>query len=122
MEGIAVTVYVDDDRQRRGRKIPGHMWADDLGELLSMADRLGIARKRLRRPPRAPLVHFPVSGPKKAQAVALGAVTTDMFGPAEHVARRNGNLRMVATIEDVRRRQGLPLNGIVGGALSGSVR
>jgi hypothetical protein len=36
-----------------------------------------------------------------------------MFGPAEHVARRNGNLRMVATIEDVRRRQGLPLNGIV---------
>jgi len=100
-----MTVYVDDDRERRGRKIPCHMWADDFGELLRMADLIGIARNKLRRPPRAPLLHFPVSAAKKAQAVALGAVTTDMFGPAEYVARRNGNLRMLDRIEEARRRQ-----------------
>jgi hypothetical protein len=108
-----MTVYVDDVRYRFGRTIMCHMWADTLDELLSMADRIGVARKRLQKPPKADWVHFDIAVSRKARAVALGAVLTDMFGPAEHVARRTGNLRMVGTIVDLRRRRGLPINGIL---------
>lgn len=108
-----MTVYVDDVRHPFGRMVMCHMWADTLDELLAMADRIGVARKWLQEPPKASWVHFDISLTKKTKAVALGAVVTDMFGPAEHLARKVGNLRMVQSIVDARTRRGLPLNGIL---------
>lgn len=82
-----MTVYVDDVRHTYGRMVMCHMWADSLDELLAMADRIGIARKWLQEPPKASWVHFDISLGKKALAIEAGAVLTDRFGPAEHVAR-----------------------------------
>lgn len=84
-----MTVYVDDVRHRFGRMVMCHMWADRLGELLDMADRIGVDRRWLQQPPKASWVHFDVSLGMKAKALAAGAVLTDRFGPVEHVARRD---------------------------------
>lgn len=82
-----MTVYVDDARHRLGRMIMCHLWADSLDELLAMADRIGVARKWLQQPPKASWVHFDISLGRKAQAIAAGAVLTDIYGPVEHRAR-----------------------------------
>jgi Protein of unknown function (DUF4031) len=87
-EGGEMTVYVDDVRHRFGRMIMSHMWADSLGELMAMADRIGVARKRLQQPPKASWVHFDISLDKKARAIAAGAVLTDKYGPLEFLAKR----------------------------------
>ena len=83
-----MTVYVDDVRHRYGRMVMCHMWADDPLELLAMADAIGVDRKWLQGPPTASWLHFDVSLGAKAKAIALGAVLTDKYGPAEHVARQ----------------------------------
>ena len=71
-----MSVYVDDVRHAfRG------MWADTLDELLVMADRIGVARRWLRTPPKASWVHFDISQGKKARALRYGAILTDMFRP-----------------------------------------
>lgn len=88
-------VYVDNVRHQFGRMIMCHMWADSVDELLAMADRIGIARKWIQGHPtlsfgrhrNADWVHFDISLGMKAKALAEGAVLTDRFGPAEHVAR-----------------------------------
>lgn len=82
-----MTVYVDDVRHSFGRMIMCHMWADDLAELLLMADRIGVQRKWLQRPPIASWTHFDISLGKKAVALKLGAVLTDRYGPVEYLAR-----------------------------------
>lgn len=82
-----MTVYVDDVRHPYGRMFMCHMWSESLDELLAMADRIGVARKWLQRPPAASWTHFDISLSKKALALAAGAVLTDKFGPVEHVAR-----------------------------------
>lgn len=100
-----MTVYVDDVRHRYGRMVMCHMWADSLDELLAMADRIGVARRWLQEPPKASWVHFDVSLGKKALALAAGAVLTDRYGPAEHVARLAGNtarLNMIAAVRGAR--------------------
>jgi hypothetical protein len=88
-----------------------HLWADDLGELLAMADRIGVARKHLQRPPKASWVHFDICLAMKAKVIAAGAVLTDKYGPLEHEARANGNHNMVDTITRLRARRGCPSNG-----------
>lgn len=82
-----MTVYVDDVRHAYGRMVTCHMWADSLDELLAMADRIGVQRKWLQRPPAASWVHFDISLGKKALAIQAGAVLTDKYGPSEYVAR-----------------------------------
>jgi hypothetical protein len=82
-----MTVYVDDVRHRFGRMVMCHMWADSLDELLAFADKIGLARKWLQKPPKAGWVHFDVSLSLKAKAMAIGAVLTDRYGPVEHIAK-----------------------------------
>lgn len=73
-----MTVYVDNMRAPFGRMVMCHMAADTLDELLLMADRIGVARKWLQRPPNASWVHFDISLGKRAAAVAAGAVEIDV--------------------------------------------
>jgi len=80
-----------------------HMWADELDELLTMADKIGVARRWLQQPPKASWIHFDISLGMKAKALANGAVLTDMFGPSEHVARLRDNSAMLAKIKNSRR-------------------
>ena len=105
-----MAVFVDDVRHRFGRMIMCHMWADSLGELLTMADRIGVQRKWLQQPPKASWVHFDISLGMKERAIAAGAILTDRYGPSEHVARLRGNQRMLDNIAAVRA-MGLPREG-----------
>lgn len=86
-------VYVDDVRHRYGRMVMCHMWADTLDELLAMADRIGVARRWLQKPPKASWVHFDISLGMKAKAIAAGATLTDKYGPVEHVAKLRGDTK-----------------------------
>jgi hypothetical protein len=86
-----VAVYVDDVAHAFGRMKMCHMWGDSLGELLAMADVIGVQRKWLQQPPKASWVHFDVSLSKKAEAIKRGAVLTDKYGPIEHLARLRGD-------------------------------
>lgn len=103
-----MTVYVDDVRLPYRRMIMCHMWADDLEELLAMADRIGVARKWLQQPPRASWTHFDVSLGMKARAIARGAVLTDRYGPVEHVARLRGDTAKLERIRQIRERTATP--------------
>lgn len=102
-----MTVYVDTMAAQFGRMKMCHLWADNLDELLAMADKIGVRRKWLQRPRDAwnggdrryaaderlkigmdaSWVHFDIALSKKEMAIANGAVLTDRFGPNEHTAR-----------------------------------
>ncbi|MFC5423009.1 DUF4031 domain-containing protein [Bosea eneae] len=90
-----MAVYVDDVRHQFGRMVMCHLWADTLDDLLAMVDRIGVDRKWVQGHPtlshgkhrNASWVHFDISLGMKAKALAAGAVLTDRFGPAEHIAR-----------------------------------
>lgn len=92
-----MTVYVDDVRHPFGNMVMCHMWADTDAELLAMADKIGVQRKWIQGHPtlsqerfkKASWVHFDVTLSKKAQAIRVGAVLTDMYGPSEHTSRLN---------------------------------
>lgn len=96
-------VYVDDMRAKFGRLIMCHMWADSLDELLAMADTIGVARKWLQQPPKASWVHFDIALSKKKLAIEHGAKLTDRYGPSEHVAKINGNTKMIERIAELRK-------------------
>ena len=110
-----MAVYVDDVQHRFGRMLMCHLWADTHAELLAMADQIGVARKWLQQPPKAAWVHFDICITKKKKAIAAGAILTDKFGPLEHVARLNGHSEWLKQVADMRRRRGLPSNGILTG-------
>jgi Protein of unknown function (DUF4031) len=100
-----MAVYVDDVRHRYGRMIMCHMWADTLGELMAMVQRIGVPSRWLQAPPKSSWVHFDISLGKKALAIASGAVLTDKYGPIEFEARRRGDakkLEMIAAARAVR--------------------
>jgi hypothetical protein len=99
-----VTVYVDDVRHRYGRMIMCHMWADTLDELHAMADAIGIERRWSQCPPKASWEHYDVSLGKKAEALARGAVLTDMYGPLLHLARLRGDTEAETRILALRQR------------------
>lgn len=92
-----MAVYVDDVRHEFGRMVMCHLWADTLEELLAMVDRIGVARKWIQGHPtlsfgkhrNASWVHFDIALGMKAKAIGAGAVLTDRYGPAEHVARQD---------------------------------
>lgn len=83
-----MTVYVDDMRAPLGRMVMCHMIADTTGELLAMADRIGLNRLWLQKAG-TPHEHFDISLAKRRAAVAAGAreVTMDELG-AILLARR----------------------------------
>lgn len=99
-----MTVYVDDVRHAYRGMLMCHMWADDLPELLAMADAIGVKRRWLQEPPKASWVHFDISLAKKAIALRLGAVLTDKYGPLEHLARLRGDEAKLNLIEACRAR------------------
>lgn len=108
-----MAVYVDDVRHHYGRYIMCHMWADDLEDLLRMADRIGVRRKWLQGHPtlskgrhrKACWVHFDISLGKKARAIAAGAILTDRFGPIEYLARLDEDTDKLLEIEQWRARR-----------------
>lgn len=108
-----MAVYVDDVRHPYGRMIMCHMWADTLDELLAMADRIGVARKWLQKPPKASWVHFDICITKKQRAIALGAVLTDQYAPLVFVARQSGKTDLLDRISRLRTERGLPSDGIL---------
>lgn len=82
-----MTVYVDDPVHAYRGMLMCHMWADTMAELLAMIDAIGVQRRWLQQPPHASWVHFDISKGKRADAIRLGAVPTDRYGPVEHVCR-----------------------------------
>lgn len=97
-----MSVYVDDVRLPYGRMVMCHMWADSLDELLTMADRIGVARRWLQQPPKARWTHFDISLGKKELALRHGAILTDKYGPVEHFARLRGDERKLEQIAQCR--------------------
>ena len=67
-----MTVYVDEARHPFGRMVMCHMMADTTGELLAMADKIGVARKWLQKPGTA-YEHFDICKSARAKAVEHGA-------------------------------------------------
>lgn len=94
--------YVDDVRHKYGRMVMCHLWADTFDELLAMADKIGVQRRWLQRPPTASWVHFDISLGKKALAIKEGAVLTDKYGPLEHIARLKGDQKKLDQIANCR--------------------
>jgi hypothetical protein len=97
-------VYVDDMYKYpmgnyRGMKM-SHLWADTDVELLAMVDRIGVARQWIQGHPtlsfgkhkEAGWVHFDIALSKRVLAVKAGAIETDRYGPAYHVAKLRGVL------------------------------
>ena len=72
-----MTVYVDDFNAPLGRMKMSHMIADTTEELLAMADRIGVARRRLQNAG-THREHFDIARSKRRSAVQYGAkeVTT----------------------------------------------
>ena len=97
--------YVDPAQHPFGRMIMCHLWADSEAELMAMVDTIGVARKWVQRPPKASWLHFDIAKGKRALAVKAGAIETDRYGPAEHVARLRGDNERLAQIERLRARR-----------------
>lgn len=76
-----MAVYVDDMHKHPmgqfGRMKMCHMIADTTGELLEMADKIGVARKWIQKPG-SPDEHFDIATGKRALAVQNGAIEISM--------------------------------------------
>jgi hypothetical protein len=103
-----MSVYVDDVRHRFGRMIMCHMWADSLGELMAMADKIEVGRHWLQQPPKSSWVHFDITLSKKALAINFGAVLTDKYGPLEFLAKQRGDDKKLAEIAAARLVRNIP--------------
>lgn len=99
-----MTVYVDDVRHKFGRMVMCHLWADTEAELDAFATRLNLSPQWKQKPPKASWVHYDVSLGKKAQALTLGAVLTDKYGPLEHCYRLENNAAGLEMITKLRER------------------
>lgn len=74
-----MSVYVDTERNRFGRMVMSHMWADTAAELHEMAATLGLKRKWYQTPDgphgcRASFPHYDVSQSVRAKALERGAI------------------------------------------------
>lgn len=67
-------VYVDMERNRLGRMVMCHMFAESLADLHAMADAIGMRRSWF-QPLSFP--HYDVCLTRRARAVALGAIEVD---------------------------------------------
>lgn len=97
-----MTVYVDDMRAPYGRMVMCHMIADTEGELLAMADAIGVAR-RWHQHPGTYRSHFDICLSKRARAVSAGAqeLSHRVLGHMVGIRRRTGRL---PTPDRIRRR------------------
>ena len=82
-----MSVYVDGALNAYGRMRMCHMIADDLDELLAMADRIGVARKWFQACPPASFPHFDIAQSKKRLALEAGAVDCTRRVFVEHMRR-----------------------------------
>lgn len=97
-----MTVYVDglvahpppaDAQTRRAGARYGHRWCHLLcdpggeAELHAFAARLGLKREWFQAPPKASKPHYDLTRPRRADAVALGAVELDSDGMRAFFAR-----------------------------------
>ena len=73
-----MTVHVDNMRARFGRLVMCHMIAESDQELLTMADRIGVAR-RWHQHPGTSRSHFDIALSKRKLAVEAGAVEVSMM-------------------------------------------
>ncbi len=69
-----MTVYVDEAENRFGRMKMCHMLADDLAELMAMADKIGVARQWYQGFEKASCPHFDIAKSKRALAIEQGAI------------------------------------------------
>lgn len=68
-----MSVYVDDAENGFGRMKMCHMLADTLGELLVMADAIGVARRWYQGFDKASCPHFDIAKGKRLLAIQAGA-------------------------------------------------
>lgn len=71
-----MSVYIDDAFIPYGRMLMCHMIADTRVELLSMADRIGVARRWIQHEGKA-REHFDVAKNARMIAIAVGAIAID---------------------------------------------
>lgn len=83
-------VYVDDMEAPFGRLVMCHMIADTHTELVTMADRIGVARKWIQQPGNAG-EHFDICKSKRALVVAAGAREIGLRELAEMTFARRGD-------------------------------
>ena len=69
-----MAVYVDQERNRLGRMIMCHMFADTAAELHAMASSIGMLRQWYQ--PRS-FPHYDVCLMRRARAISLGAIEVD---------------------------------------------
>lgn len=69
-----MAVYVDTERNRLGRMVMCHMFADTPAELHDMAERIGMRRAWYQGPGKASFPHYDVCLSRRAQALSLGAI------------------------------------------------
>ncbi|MGU3384460.1 DUF4031 domain-containing protein [Methylobacterium sp. D53M] len=116
-----MTCYVDQPIFPFGRMVMCHLWADSLGELLAMVDRIGVDRKWIQGHPdlsfgkhrNASWVHFDIAKGKRALAIQAGALETDRYGASYFDAQQRGRTKMVSDIEAIRAKAGKPVDGII---------
>lgn len=75
-----MAVYVDSERNRFGRMLMCHMFADTPDELHTMAEAIGMQRRWYQTPdgPKpASFPHYDVCLMRRARAVELGAIEVD---------------------------------------------
>lgn len=70
-----MAVYVDDMEADFGRMKLCHMVADNLEELLAMADKIGVNRKWIQKENDPIAVHFDIALSKKKLAIQNGAIS-----------------------------------------------
>lgn len=68
-----MAVYVDDMEAKFGRMVMCHMVADTSEELLTMADKIGVARSWIQKAGTYQ-EHFDIAKSKRALAVQAGAI------------------------------------------------
>lgn len=84
-----MSVYVGTARWPFGRMLMCHMFADSTGELLEMADRIGVQRKWIQKAG-TPDEHFDIAKTKRSLAVNCGAVEVDDRTMVELFRRKRG--------------------------------
>ena len=70
-----MSVYVDKSANGFGRMVMCHMIADTPGELLAMANQIGVSLKWFQD--RASMPHFDIAKSKKALAISAGSIELD---------------------------------------------
>lgn len=82
-----MSVYVDDMEAKFGRMIMCHMIADTTAELISMANKIGVAGEWIQYPA-TPKEHFDIAKSKRSLAISHGAIPITWRQAGAMYARR----------------------------------